>query len=165
MKTPRASFLAAALLAWACLLAGPAAAAPAPPSERAAVLHVVEAFFDAMRARDGDALQRLAQPDAQLASVAPGAGLNRQAIEAFAARVHQAPAPFNERFWAPDVLIDGPIAVVWTRYDFHRGQTFTHNGRDCFVLQKGEAGWRIVSLAYSVEPAARTENPAGSPKD
>ena len=58
---------------------------------------------------------------------------------------------------------DGRIAVVWTRYDFHRDGKMSHNGTDCFTLLKTDAGWKIVCLAYSVEPATQTENPAGPP--
>lgn len=156
--------LAIALAVSAGLLATPVWAA----TEKAAVLKVVDDFFAAMLAKDEATLKRLAIPGAPLASVAPGKEggfvLGGSQIETFAARVGQAPAPFNERYWKPQVLIDGRTAVVWTRYDFHRGKDFTHNGRDIFVMLKGPDGWKVVSLAYSTEPGGKTENPAGPPR-
>ena len=60
--------------------------------------------------------------------------------------------------------VEGRIAVVWTRYDFHRAGKMSHNGTDCFTLLKTDQGWKIVNGAYTVEPSDRTENPSGPPK-
>lgn len=32
-----------------------------------------------------------------------------------------------ERAWAPEMRIDGLIATVWTRYDFHVDGAFSHD--------------------------------------
>ncbi len=157
-----------AALALSTCLSGAGAQAATPEPERAAVLTVVDAFFDAMRAKDGEALRALSQPKAPLAAIAPakdgGFAIGQSELETFAARVASAPAAFNERYWSPQVLIDGRLAMVWTRYDFHRGDQFTHNGRDLFVLMKTDKGWKIVSLAFTTEPGGVSENPAGPPK-
>ena len=136
-------------------------------SERAAVLKVVDAFFSAMEARDADAIRKLYQPKTQFVSGAPskeGYALTQQSIEEFIPAAKQAPGAFLERTWSPEVLLDGRVAVVWARHDFHTGSKFSHNGRDCYVLLKTDQGWKIVSLVFSVEPAPHTENPAGPPK-
>ena len=138
-----------------------------PNAYRAAATQVVQAFFDAMHAGDTATIARLVLPGTQLnltVAGAPGAALTRKDVEAFIGQVKAAPAPYLERMWSPTVLVDGAMAVVWTRYDFHRGASFSHNGRDCFVLLKGADGWRIVSLDFTVEPGGVNENPAGSPR-
>ena len=70
---------------------------------------------------------------------------------------------YLERMWSPTVHFTGRIAVVWTRYDFHLNGAFSHNGTDCITLLQTDAGWKIATCAYSVEPGSRTEIPAGAP--
>jgi len=143
-----------------------ARAGSASQADRAAAARVVQAFFTAMKAGDVNAIRGLYQPNTQFVWSRPtkdGQAIEQQSIESFMLEVKQAPDGFLERIWAPDVLVDGPVAMVWARYDFHRGRTFSHNGRDCYVLLNTSQGWKIVSLVFSVEPAARTENPAGPP--
>lgn len=142
------------------------AAAPADPA-RAEVLGVVNAFFDAMKARDGEAIRRLYLPGATLVAGRPskaGYSVGQQSIEAFIPVAADAPEAFVERMWATDVRIDGRLAIVWARYDFHRGQAFSHNGRDVYVLMRTDAGWKIASLVFTVEPGPATEHPDGPPR-
>lgn len=160
-----ASLVALSLIAAA---ARPAVAAPrADVSARAEALGVVTAFFDAMKARDGEAIRRLYLPGAVLVSGSPsGTGYNvrQQSIEAFIPAAANAPEAFVERMWASDVQVDGRMAIVWARYDFHRGSTFSHNGRDVYVLMKTDAGWKIASLVFTIEPGAASEHPDGPPR-
>jgi hypothetical protein len=53
--------------------------------------------------------------------------------------------------WDPTVLIDGDIAMVWTRYDFHIDGEFSHCGVDAVLLLRTDDGWRIASLAWTSE--------------
>ena len=135
-------------------------------AESAAVVKVVQQFFDAMHARDADGMRKVYQPNSQFTWGAPGAegySVRQQTIETFAEQAKGSPIQYLERMWEPTVHIDGRIAVVWTRYDFHRGDKFSHNGTDCYVRLKTDHDWKIVSLVFSVEPSAKTENPAGPP--
>lgn len=149
-------------------LAGLAAAVTADPKqEKAAVLAVVQRFFDALHARDGEGLRATCQPGAQITAGRPtesGYALRQRSIEADIAQLATTKEVWLERMWSPTVLIDGRIAVVWTRYDFHRDGKMSHNGTDCFTLLKTDSGWKIVCAAYSVEPATQTENPVGPPQ-
>jgi hypothetical protein len=36
---------------------------------------------------------------------------------------------------------------VWTEYDFHLGDKFSHCGVDAFHLLKTSAGWKVVALS------------------
>jgi len=149
--------------------ARPAAAGEpvAPDGERAAVLAVVEAFFQAMHSRDDAAMRDTFAPKTRFAyGRADGTGyaLGQEDIEEFSEQARKAPEVYTERIWSPEVLIDGRMAVVWARYDFHRDGRFSHNGRDCYVLLKAGDGWKIVSLVFTVEPGDRTEHPFGPPK-
>jgi Putative lumazine-binding len=134
--------------------------------ERVAVVRVVQGFFDALQHKDGEALRALCQPGAQFISgreTPEGFKLKSRPVEVDVARRSESKDRWLERMWTPTVHVEGRIAVVWTRYDFHNNGILSHNGTDCFTLMKTDAGWKIVSLAYSVEPGTQTENPAGPP--
>jgi hypothetical protein len=152
------------------LVLAPRVTALAPGSrsdEQAAVIKVVQEFFDALHAKDGERLRATCQPGAQFSSGRPapeGYAVRSRTVEADATRLAEAKEPWLERMWTPTVLIENRIAVLWTRYDFHRDGKFSHNGTDCFTLLKTDQGWKIACCAYSVEPGAQTENPAGPPQ-
>ena len=134
--------------------------------DKVAVLQVVQQFFDALHTKDGETLRAICQPGAQFTSGRPateGYVVRSRSVETDAVQVAAAKEAWLERMWSPTVHIDGRIAVVWTRYDFHRSGNFSHNGTDCFTLLKTDTGWKIVCAAYSVESGGKTENPAGPP--
>jgi hypothetical protein len=56
-----------------------------------------------------------------------------------------------ERTFSPEVRIRGPLATIWTEYDFHLGTTPSHCGIDAIQLMKTAQGWRIVSIADTFE--------------
>jgi hypothetical protein len=135
--------------------------------ETAAVVNVVQQFFDALHDKDGDRLRAICQPGAQFTSGRPapeGYAVRSRPVEADITRLAESKDAWLERMWTPTVHIAGRIAVVWTRYDFHLNGKMSHNGTDCFTLLKTDQGWKIVCAAYSVEPGAKSENPAGPPR-
>jgi hypothetical protein len=46
-----------------------------------------------------------------------------------------------------EVRVDGPLATVWTYYDFFAGGEFSHCGYDAMQLLKVRGDWKIVALA------------------
>lgn len=123
--------------------------APAP-DERAAVLAVVQRLWDAMKARDTTMARSVFDSSAMLSRVVTRNGETRvqlTPVSGFIEALGRAREPWNERMFAPEVRIDGPLATVWTEYDFHRGDTFSHCGVDAFQLLKTSSGWKIVALS------------------
>jgi hypothetical protein len=53
---------------------------------------------------------------------------------------------FDERIVFTKILIDGPLASVWTDYKFYLGEKFSHCGVNSFQLVKGDKGWQIVYI-------------------
>ncbi|WP_232825973.1 hypothetical protein [Chitinophaga alhagiae] len=53
---------------------------------------------------------------------------------------------WDERITFDKVLIDGPLASVWTPYRFYLGDRFSHCGVNSFQLCKSEKGWKIIYL-------------------
>lgn len=137
-----------------------------PQSPQSAVIAAVQQLFDAMAARDTAAARAVLMPEGLFFAVSSGE--DEEAVSAmphtdFLARLGTAQERWLERMWEPQVLIHGPLAVVWTRYDFYRGGTFSHCGVDAFNLIRTADGWKIASAAYTVEPDGCPPSPLGPP--
>ena len=62
-------------------------------------------------------------------------------------------------------MVSGAVAVVWLPYDFYVEGAWSHCGVDVFTLVRVETGWRIASLAYSVQqPPECRPHPDGPPQ-
>ncbi len=139
----------AAVLAMLPSIAG-AQTSAAQPDERAAVLAVVQRLWDGMKARDTAMVRSVFDSSAVLSRVATRgdeARVQLTPVSGFIAALGRATEPWNETMYAPEVRIDGPLASVWTEYDFHLGDKFSHCGVDAFQLLKTSAGWKIVALS------------------
>jgi hypothetical protein len=136
----------------AAVLAPGARAQSASDDERA-VLRVVERLFEAMRTRDTTELRAVFDTSARLVSsgVRDGVPIARSVpAERFIQAVAAAQGDeWIERFYDPEVRIDGNLATVWTYYTFHLGSRFSHCGHDAFQLSRTAEGWKIMSLADS----------------
>lgn len=53
---------------------------------------------------------------------------------------------WDERITFDQILIDGNLASVWTKYKFYAGNKFSHCGVNSFQLVKGKEGWKTVYL-------------------
>ena len=127
-----------------------AQASNAAPDERAAVLAVVQRLWDGMKARDTAMARSVFDSSAMLSRVVNRNGEARvqlTRVSEFIEALGRATEPWNERMFAPEVRIDGPLASVWTEYDFHLGDKFSHCGVDAFQLLKTSSGWKIVALS------------------
>lgn len=125
----------------------PAPLAAQSPEE--SVLEIVTRLFDGMRAADSAAVRATFHESARL--VATG-GEGEDAVrflpvDAFVRAVGNATGEWDERFWDPEVRIDGDLATVWTEYAFYLDGDFSHCGVDAFVLARTGEGWKIVSIA------------------
>ena len=79
--------------------------------------------------------------------------------EDFASRVGSMSADFHERIFEYEIHIQEGVAVLWAQYDFHVEGTFSHCGVDTFTLVKSSEGWKVASLAYTVEQDGCKERP------
>jgi len=52
----------------------------------------------------------------------------------------------DERIKFGVVEIDGPLAIVWTPYQFYYKGTFSHCGVDSYQLLRVKGGWKIQYL-------------------
>lgn len=152
----------------AALLLALCAALPATADEseeRLAIMNAVQALFDAMAARDGDAVAKVLVPEGRFVVVDRAEGaVTHAAIDHadFVERVTTSEVVLLERTWDPEVRIDGDIASYRARYDFHAGGEYSHCGVDLFTLVRAPAGWRITGGTFTREPLC-PDNPLPAP--
>lgn len=160
------SVVSAALLLVAAptLRAQGAAGTPATGPVRDSVVAIVQEFFGAMEAGDSVRAGRTVHPQGTVFAVqvrGDSARMNVSAISGFPASVATSKTRLLERMWDPTVLLRGPVAVLWAAYDFHIDGKFSHCGVDSFTLTRTALGWRIVSIAYTVERTGCAPSPLG----
>jgi hypothetical protein len=159
----RRGFMCASMLA--ALLSVPARA---QDGDRAQVIAAVQAFFDSMEKADADLAKKILMLDARFFSAAERDGnvtVRPSTGEAFVAGFSNPNRGKSlERRWEPDVRVQGAIAQVWTRYDFHANGTFSHCGIDAFSLVKTDEGWKIASAMWTVERTGCAPSPLGPPR-
>jgi hypothetical protein len=54
------------------------------------------------------------------------------------------------------VQVHGRIAMIWAPYDLWIDKKFSHCGVDVFTLLKLQGGWKIATIAYTIEPEGCT---------
>ncbi len=135
-------------------------------SEEQAVLAAVQGFFDSMESKDVAAARKVTLPEGVFVSVREEDGtksIRSFSNQEFVDRLPAGTEQILERMWEPKVMIHQDIAVVWTRYDFHRDGKFSHCGIDAFQLVSTNDGWKIAGGTYTVERTDCPESPLGPP--
>lgn len=85
-------------------------------------------------------------------------------LDGLASRITSSEVPLIERMWDPVVVVNGPLATIWTPYDFYSGETFSHCGVDAANIMHTDAGWKIVALSWTrLQPPACDLHPEGPP--
>lgn len=135
----------------------PGEAAPPVESETSpegrAVLGVCNDFFSAMERRDVELARTLVVPEGVLVSVR-GEGSQRSSsnaewLEGLPGRKQEVREHFTGE---PVVMVDGDVAVVWSRYAFEVDGKPSHTGVDAFTLVRTGGVWKIAGGVYSVVP-------------
>ncbi|HEX6309370.1 MAG TPA: nuclear transport factor 2 family protein [Longimicrobiales bacterium] len=131
------------------LLLAFAAPAAAQDADEAAVREVIQRLFDGMRSRDTAMIRSAFAAEAQFYGIDRNGSVRIDTPSAFITSIAGAPEGMvlDEVLHDTEVRIDGPLAVVWTYYDFFAGDTFSHCGYDAFQLLKVQDEWKIVALA------------------
>ena len=131
---------------------------------RTEVLAAAQALFDAMADGDSAAVADILLPEGGFYAVATADGTPAHSYiphAEFAGMVARQESPLIERMWDAQVVVHDPIAMVWTPYDFHFGDTFSHCGVDAFSMVRTAEGWKIAGIIFTRETEDCPENPAG----
>lgn len=121
--------------------------------DRAAVMNVVNSLFESMQARQGDVVRDLFTPEGRLVSTQLRQGqpaIRLLTRDEFVKLVNEAKEPFRERMFKPEVRVEGDMATVWGRYDFHVGARLTNCGVNSFQLLRTPGGWKIINIASTI---------------
>ena len=154
LKHAASSLAATSLVALALHLAAPAparaqAAGSSGQADREAVLGVVKALFDGMRAHDSTAIRETLHEQARLLTTTTKDGapvVEVEAIGGFLAAVAGSGSELDERIHDPEVRVDAGLASVWTEYDFYLDGELSHCGVDAFQLGRTARGWKILQI-------------------
>jgi hypothetical protein len=134
---------------------------------RDSVVAAITEFFRAMSAKDSAASAAVLHPDGVMFSSRPlgdSVTLRRATSASYLATIGSTKQALLERMWNPTVLVHKQLATVWTPYDFHTDGKFSHCGVDVFNLVRHQGRWKIVSIAYTVEPTGCADSPLGKPR-
>lgn len=127
------------------------------------VIAVVEALFEGMAAGDTEALRAIMLPESQLLAMGDD-GPRWRTGTSFAEAFEGRDVAVIERMWNPTVLIDGPMASLWTPYDLYIGDRWSHCGTDAVQLVLTDDGWRVAFLSYTTrQPPDCERHPGGPP--
>jgi len=148
------------------LLAAGRALGAQPARDDSAVVATVQRLFDAMARRDTAALRTLLVPGTRFASLpadravaAPRVQGDSAFLRTFAAGTER----LLERMWQPVVHVEGPLATLWAPYDFHVDGKFSHCGVDAVTLLRGDGGWRVAGITYTLQRTDCAPSPLGPP--
>ncbi|HEX6214884.1 MAG TPA: nuclear transport factor 2 family protein [Vicinamibacterales bacterium] len=121
------------------------------PTDREAVLKVVQAFFDTMTAKDIAGAREILVAQGRFHAMRAGAEPRSLSNEEYLAQLQASKQTMRERIWNPEVRVHGSIATMWAPYDFWIDGKFSHCGIDAFDLIKTENGWKIAGGVYTLE--------------
>lgn len=154
-----ATALAAVFATW------PAAAAEDTAQAELAIREVIAQFQQSIVAKDGTRLRSLFLPGSQSwYSVASERELQHRRArkpdaprfgtsdyDSFARSVEQSAEAEEERFSNVRILTDGAVASVHFDFEYLNNGKPTNQGQEAWHLIRTDAGWKIVSLIYSVD--------------
>ena len=136
--------------------------------QRGEILATVQGVFDALGG-DADKLSAVMMPDVTMRSNSieedGTVTSSTSTVEGLRDRIVSSGSTMVERMFDSLVIVSGPIATVWTPYDFYTGGEFSHCGIDVVTLLYTQEGWRIMSLDWSrQQPPDCQLHPDGPPQ-
>lgn len=117
------------------------------------IKNVINQLFYAMKKTDTFLIKQCFTPTAQLhtfsreKTMPTTLFIKEDKINGFLRQVSKMPKDSaDERINFENILIDGPLASVWTPYDFYFNNTFSHCGVNHFVMARLNGEWKIHFL-------------------
>lgn len=111
----------------------------------------VNKLFDGMKNADADLLRQAFTDSAVLQTFARNSTgqimIRNESVSGFAESISKLkPGAADERIVFETVKIDGPLASVWTPYNFYLDNKFSHCGVNSFQLVRLNGIWKIQYL-------------------
>lgn len=124
----------------------------AQESEKAAVQKTIETFFEGFHQQDSMLIRQMVSDDIVMQRISidssQNASVRKQEFSEFLKAVVGIPktTQFKEIIKSFSIQIDGPMANVWTPYEFRRKGEFSHCGVNSFQLYKDGEDWKIIYI-------------------
>ena len=133
--------------------------------DAAAATAIADSALAAISRRDFVALTDLMVDEAVAFSVREREGQVRYTSRTRAQeRATRSERTIAERGFRPEARVSGRLAVVWMPYDLYLDGQWSHCGVDTFIMLRLDTGWRIASMAWSVDqPPICEKHPDGPP--
>jgi hypothetical protein len=136
-------------------------------AQHAEVVGTLQRLFDALESGDEALLRSVTDASVVMhfSETLDGATTFGSAtLDGLATRITSSEVPLIERMWNQTVAVNGPLATIWTPYDFYVGETFSHCGVDAANMLHTEEGWKIVALSWTrLQPPVCELHPDGPP--
>jgi len=118
-------------------------------AQEAEVKKTIDTFFEGFHQQDTVKMKSIFAKQMVLHSVADekdGAKLSVESAAQLVKSIASVPKTFKfeEKLLSYKIQIDGPMAHVWTPYEFYVNGKLSHTGVNSFQLYKDAAGWKII---------------------
>ncbi len=123
--------------------------------DKGLVLEKVNQFFEALEKQDTNLFKSIIHPGGHTWAVKEVADSVRISVRSFEDRLKKFINPdqvIQERALSMEIKIHQEIAMAWVPYELDIGGNFEHCGVDIFTLVKSNDGWKIVTVAFTMEP-------------
>lgn len=124
-------------------------------SDKDLIQEKINAFFESLATQDTLLFKSVTLPGGQTWAVKTEADSVRISMRSFEDRLKKFINPAQViQEWALDaeIKIHHEVAMAWVPYELNLSGTFSHCGVDIFTLIKGNDGWKIATLAFTMEP-------------
>jgi len=128
---------------------------PTDVADKQSILETVNKLFIALEKKDTLLYNSIVLPGGQIWTVRRVNDTIKTSMRKFTADyagLVNRNTIIEERALSYDITIHNDIAIAWVPYTLSLSGTFSHCGVDVFTLIKTDSGWKIATLAYSVEP-------------
>lgn len=115
------------------------------------VRKTIDQMFDGMRKGDSTMVSEVFAKDAKMQSVFFDQNGDTQVRTGSLDNFLKAIGTPHDKMWDErisfeGISIDGPLASVWTPYQFFLGDDFSHCGYNSFQMAKIEGKWKIIYI-------------------
>jgi hypothetical protein len=129
-------------------------------SEKQIILEKINHFFLALEKKDTALYKSLVMPEAQITTVRRRNDSLINTMRTVAGDMESLATGkqlIEEKPFRIDITLHHDIAIAWVPYTISIGGKFSHCGIDVFTFLNSPGGWKIASMAYSIEPEGCTE--------
>ena len=122
------------------------------------ILQKVQQFFDALETQDTVLYKSILLTDGQTRAISEKDGTVKYSMRQFSDRLRTLVNPaqvIQEKLLSSKVMIHKQIAMAWVPYTLDISGKFSHTGVDVFTLLKTSEGWKISTLAFTMDYGSR----------